>query len=76
MVSRIEYLYEKKYIENSGTLYNDYRKIEKKALTLRNLQLKYDVTKNESLINRIILTINELAAEEKIPHRRTFKGII
>lgn len=64
MISRIKFLYDHKYLDNLDPLYGAYGDIEKKALMIRNLQLKYANSKKEDYIKKITSYLDEIHDEE------------
>ncbi|KEQ21815.1 hypothetical protein [Paenibacillus tyrfis] len=64
MVSRINYMEQNEYIKDSLKLYEMYSLIERKALTLRNLVIKHNLSKETDYTKKIFLLIDDLAAFE------------
>jgi hypothetical protein len=64
MLSRIKYLSDNKYLMDADPIIDSYREIQKKVLTLRNLQLMYDMKGNKKYLYRLINYIDEIAIEE------------
>ncbi|MBN2531402.1 MAG: hypothetical protein JXB88_00850 [Spirochaetales bacterium] len=63
MLLRIKYMNENGFIKLPG-LYNDYMEIEQKALGMRNLMLKYEVSNDSRCIMKIINTLDEIEKKE------------
>ncbi len=65
MVSRLEYLIEKKYIDTENDFVNIFSEFKNEALLMRNYVIKYHITKKEKLINTAIASLNNMYENEK-----------
>lgn len=65
MSMRIKYMLENNYLDKNTTLYDDYVKIENKTLEIRNLQIKYNLHRNISYLDRTIQALTAIEAAEK-----------
>jgi len=64
MLLRIKYMREKGFLNSSSVAYEGYMKIEKEVLMLRNAILKYQLSGSKDIIEKIIPSIRDIAAEE------------
>ncbi|MEK8205408.1 hypothetical protein NST41_07425 [Paenibacillus sp. FSL L8-0696] len=64
MVMRIQFMIDNGYIIKSDKILENYKMIEKKSLSHRNLFIKYNFTKDIAIINRIIEGIDEIVVLE------------
>lgn len=75
MLLRIKYMGDNNFLDDSGSLYSEYSKIERKAFTLNNIWMKYSVSKDKKAIDKIVNVINELYKEEPIILEKMLKNI-
>lgn len=68
MVERINYLNLRVY-----DFYSDYEKIVNSSLNIRNLTIKYNMTKNDSILDKIDTIISEVVNTEEIALRKLVK---
>lgn len=66
MAIKLEYLENRFKLMSIEKQLSKYKELSNIALTARNLMLKYDITKQEGLINNIINKIDEIEIEERI----------
>jgi hypothetical protein len=66
MVSRIEYLIENKYLDNSSEILTTYIELQNTAIQIRNIILKYYRIKNKKLIETVIDSLEQMYNAEKI----------
>lgn len=65
MVKRIEFMLEKNYLSDQVVLMlEQYRSVEKSALIIRNLVIKYNMTFNREILEKIILKLSSLRETE------------
>jgi hypothetical protein len=65
MLIRLKYMIENRYISISDDLLAEFVKIENDVIKMRNIQLKYNITKNTELIKAIISRLKETRSKEK-----------
>lgn len=67
MTERIEYLSRQEIIEKYQYEFfiDKFKSIENKAFLLRNLQLKYNISKQKIIVEKIIILLEEIAHDEK-----------
>lgn len=65
MLSRLTYLKENNLIENFDTLYNKFKKIKNYCKINRDLFIKYLLTSNNNILDRILDNIKIIVSEEK-----------
>jgi hypothetical protein len=65
MLLRIKYLSKNEHLNNSETIISKYETIQKKVLIMRNMQMKYNMTGNKKIIDRIVVSLGEISSEEK-----------
>ncbi|MFK0522295.1 hypothetical protein ACINKY_08785 [Paenibacillus illinoisensis] len=66
MVDRIKYLEEKKYIkQDESSVLQEFVLLENKALTIRNMALKYSITQEKELQKKIIEELTQSLNKEK-----------
>lgn len=65
MVSRLEYLTEKKYINTKNDFISIFMNFKKDALKLRNSLIKYNISKDKMLLNTVIDTLQKMYKGEK-----------
>ena len=66
MIERIQYIHEQGYLKESEYLIEEYNDLEKKTLILRNLMLKYNLTKKQEILKKMIPIIQFIQEKEKI----------
>ncbi|MEN6316086.1 MAG: hypothetical protein ABFD25_17785 [Clostridiaceae bacterium] len=65
MIMRLQYMYSNGYFTNkANSFFEIYRQIEQKALALRNTSIKYNITKNSQLLNRLKSSLEEIRIQE------------
>lgn len=65
MVSRLEYLVEKKYIDNNTNSINVFYELENEAFNKRNILIKYNINKNKNMLNITIEALHKMYESEK-----------
>ncbi len=66
MILRLKYMYENNFIEDCSHLYDNYRHIENEVLAMRNLQIKYAISKDKRFLNKIVDMLSKMEQKEKI----------
>lgn len=65
VLSILEFLHKKGYLIKSDYFYNEFVLLERKCLILRNVLLKYKVSNNKILIDRVVILLREIYKKEK-----------
>ena len=53
-----------KYLSPLSTFYDDYLKLERTTEKLRNMQIKYIVRRDKEVINKIMMSLDQIAVKE------------
>ena len=64
MRMRTAYMQENKYLSPLSTFYDDYLKLERTTEKLRNMQIKYIVRRDKEVINKIMMSLDQIAVKE------------
>jgi len=64
MLNRIAYMQENNYIKNPGNILGRYKNIEATSLELRNMLLKWSLTKKDKIIDNMKETLSNMINEE------------
>ena len=72
MIGRLKFMEENGYLKNGEYFNNAYAELEPKYLALRNMALKYNIIKDNNILNRIRKNLKEYVIIEK----ELVKGII
>ncbi|WP_054749921.1 hypothetical protein [Ruminiclostridium josui] len=65
MVSRIEYLIDNNYINRDSNLLESYSQLRNKALSFRNMIIKFNINKNRRLVEMVIAGLEKMVETEK-----------
>jgi hypothetical protein len=65
MVNRIEYLQKNSYLSTDSNYNILYKQIQDKALLIRNLFFKYNITKKNNIITKMVSLLNDIFEQEK-----------
>ena len=65
MLQRIQYMQNNGYLEISSTHFKDYETVYKTSKVLGSMFQKYNISRDEAIISRIILKVNEISVKEK-----------
>lgn len=65
MTPRLEYMFNNNYIDDIEFLYDGYKNLENELLNLRNIHLKYTITKSKLLSDKIVTKLQEIEPKER-----------
>jgi hypothetical protein len=65
MLGRLKYMYDNNYLEDISYIYNEYSNLEKEALAIRNIFIKWNITNDKSIIVRIIESLESIIKREE-----------
>ena len=66
MKLRLKYMIDNHYIDEIDSILETYTILENTALTTCNLLLKYNITKNENILTKVLISIEKMETTERI----------